>query len=654
MARVCFPGGRPLQLIAIDARENTVVVNESALREFEESLQASGVQKLAVVSVTGAYRTGKSLLLDLFLRILRYEEGACNGTGSAPPLAFRADGRETVPPWSAMPGMLEGSSPALSDGFRFVGGMDACTQGIWVWSKPFLRNAGGQQVGVVLMDTQGTFDSTLTRAQSATIFGLARLLSSRHIYNVQQQIQQDYLQNLSYFLNVVRAVARNLMGRGPGAELAGTKMFQSLDFVVRDWKHFHPGWTMEQCKEQMVNHLAHHTDPRRVRVKDAADVLQEMVCHTGCWCLPHPGPAVADAAWSGDIGAMNSSFLNFVDAYAKDAFGEDLSSKTTFGLELSPSSFGPVLRNYVGAFRTCELAATSLTQAVSSSVSLLAKEHALSRYSSRMEQEIRRSGSGLTDAALEDVHRRVLEDTRAEFRQNVFMCSAAAIWETWSNIEASIPVMKVRFVEMNRLQHERALLHLVPFVISALILFVLSRLVDVTLVWWTPSARHVSNILAAGLLMIVMYMSGVACLLYMECGFLSLCLALITLCNGVLKQAATIVHRLHMCVTFPRSRVSPSRPATPTIDSAVAANWNTPNMTGAPRMRISTNEHHIETCRQPVSRTGTSGNVPRVETRQQPLSGKRTFEDDMPVYTGTSSSMNSASSSTGVPKRRRQ
>lgn len=37
----------------------------------------------------------------------------------------------------------------------------------------------GRRVAVLLMDTQGAWDDTMTKAQSATIFGLTALLSSK-------------------------------------------------------------------------------------------------------------------------------------------------------------------------------------------------------------------------------------------------------------------------------------------------------------------------------------------------------------------------------------------------------------------------------------------------------------------------------------------
>merc|ERR1719199_2050888 len=78
--------------------------------------------------------------------------------------------------------------------------MDVCTEGIWVWSEPFLRIIDGKRVALLLMDTQGAWDSSMTKEQSATIFGLTAVLSSKQIYNVSMQVQEDKVENLTYFM----------------------------------------------------------------------------------------------------------------------------------------------------------------------------------------------------------------------------------------------------------------------------------------------------------------------------------------------------------------------------------------------------------------------------------------------------------------------
>jgi atlastin len=71
-----------------------------------------------------------------------------------------------------------------------------------MWKEPYYRTLPGpkgEQVAVLLMDTQGMFDSRLTQMLTACIFGLSTLISSHQIYNVQNRIQEDNLQHLALF-----------------------------------------------------------------------------------------------------------------------------------------------------------------------------------------------------------------------------------------------------------------------------------------------------------------------------------------------------------------------------------------------------------------------------------------------------------------------
>lgn len=46
-------------------------------------------------------------------------------------------------------------SEALEGGFQWKHGVERHTSGIWIWSKPFVRQLpDGTRVAVVLMDTQ--------------------------------------------------------------------------------------------------------------------------------------------------------------------------------------------------------------------------------------------------------------------------------------------------------------------------------------------------------------------------------------------------------------------------------------------------------------------------------------------------------------------
>ena len=103
--------------------------------------------------------------------------------------------------------ILEGSMSAKDDdepydGFSYKGGSDRNTEGIWLWSEPFVIPSSSVPEGricVLLMDTQGMFDCLTGQMLTTSIFGMSTLLSSYQIYNVEKRLQEDHLQNLALF-----------------------------------------------------------------------------------------------------------------------------------------------------------------------------------------------------------------------------------------------------------------------------------------------------------------------------------------------------------------------------------------------------------------------------------------------------------------------
>ena len=98
----------------------------------------------------------------------------------------------------------------MRSGFKWRGGLERMTTGMWLWSRPFVRRlpeaAGGGEVAVLLMDTQGLFDSETGQMLTTCIFGLSALMSSYLIFNVNRQVQEDHLQHLALFTEYGRRV----------------------------------------------------------------------------------------------------------------------------------------------------------------------------------------------------------------------------------------------------------------------------------------------------------------------------------------------------------------------------------------------------------------------------------------------------------------
>lgn len=200
-----------MQVISVAGDGATFALHETRL-DFVLTQVPPGM-RVAVVSVVGAFRTGKSFLLDVLLRYLRWSEAHPGADEADAWLSAASDeepleGNElsSAPDYSsttAAPG-------SARSGFKWRGGLERMTTGMWLWSRPFVRRlpeaAGGGEVAVLLMDTQGLFDSETGQMLTTCIFGLSALMSSYLIFNVNRQVQEDHLQHLALFTEYGRRV----------------------------------------------------------------------------------------------------------------------------------------------------------------------------------------------------------------------------------------------------------------------------------------------------------------------------------------------------------------------------------------------------------------------------------------------------------------
>ncbi|XP_069860024.1 atlastin-3 isoform X2 [Dipodomys merriami] len=270
-----FPADRSLQYIATgDAMENgkpgpvqvVLVHKEQHSFELEEKALASILLQehirdldVVVVSVAGAFRKGKSFILDFMLRYLysQKEGGHLNWLG---------DPEEPL------------------TGFSWRGGSDPETTGIQIWSEVFtLEKPGGKKVAVILMDTQGAFDSQSTVKDCATIFALSTMTSSVQIYNLSQNIQEDDLQQLQLFTEYGRLAMDEIF----------QKPFQTLMFLIRDWSFpyeynygLQGGMAFLEKRLQVKEHQ--HEEIQNVR-----NHIHSCFSDVTCFLLPHPGLQVA-------------------------------------------------------------------------------------------------------------------------------------------------------------------------------------------------------------------------------------------------------------------------------------------------------------------------------------------------------------------------
>eukprot|EP00490_Sorites_sp_Unknown_P025873 CAMPEP_0114641544 /NCGR_PEP_ID=MMETSP0191-20121206/2316_1 /TAXON_ID=126664 /ORGANISM="Sorites sp." /LENGTH=592 /DNA_ID=CAMNT_0001853597 /DNA_START=74 /DNA_END=1853 /DNA_ORIENTATION=+ len=329
----------PLKILELKPESSEVEILTENLQEICARLDACGASLVSVIAVMGTYRTGKSFLLDLLARYLKVkaaetakaeelentrQEALRAGLPAPPPAPPRSaasdtwrlgedDRKTTRPPDWVLQGnrerIHEGSKmDEMGSGFAWRPGKDKCTQGIWLWSTPFVfPDKDGRKIAVLLMDTQGAWDDTMTKAQSATIFGLTALLSSKLIYNIQNRVEEDKLENMDYITTFAQTVCEDLPGKDAP--------FGHLELLVRDWVNYEDGFSLAQCKEQMQEHLDDHLSETKVPedAKPRVARLKSTFRSIDAWGLPHPGLKVTKPTYTGEIKDIDTDFLHLLE-----------------------------------------------------------------------------------------------------------------------------------------------------------------------------------------------------------------------------------------------------------------------------------------------------------------------------------------------------
>jgi len=300
-----------------------LTLNERALARI---LLESGIEnkKVCVLSVVGGFRQGKSFLLDFFIRYLEN---------------------------SGKPGW-EGEDDAPLTGFTWRGGSKRETTGLWMWSDPFIVKLPktNEEIAIILLDTQGTFDTQSTMRENVTIFGLGTLISSMEIYNLMKQIREDDLQSLQLFTEYGILIGEGYLG----AE-ADIKPFQKLRFLVRDWydkeDHVH-GVTggLEYLDGVLKVFDAQHDDLKSVRLH-----IRECFEELDCYLMPHPGmEVVEDRKYDGRLSAVRQEFREHLLDLVQDTITNPVVKKVN-GNDVCASELYTYVITYMEMFKNDDL-----------------------------------------------------------------------------------------------------------------------------------------------------------------------------------------------------------------------------------------------------------------------------------------------------------
>ena len=245
---------------------------------------------------------------------------------------------------------MGGSNVPLT-GFSWKSGGTRDTTGIILWSDVFLStNEIGEKIAIVLMDTQGLFDSKTSPADNSRIFALGTLISSIQIFNLNDVIQENQLQYLQLATDYARLAAND------NQRTFKTKPFQKLLFLIRDWTYpDDEPYGFAGGNSYLSNNLKIEENQHE-SLKSVREYIFSSFEHISCCLLPFPGKAVTRSNYDGSWSKMDGDFKDELKILIETLLHPDvLVIKKINNHELTAADLRSYIDVYFRVFQSNEL-----------------------------------------------------------------------------------------------------------------------------------------------------------------------------------------------------------------------------------------------------------------------------------------------------------
>ncbi|TYZ62165.1 hypothetical protein PybrP1_009636 [[Pythium] brassicae (nom. inval.)] len=302
----------PIPLITFSENEDQLLVNEDAaalLRRIDGNV--------AVIAMAGLYRTGKSSMLNWLL------------------------GR--------------------SGGFRVGPTIERCTRGIWLWGQPQKRKmANGEDVWVLMLDTEGMGGLEASQQYDARIFSLATLLCSKLIYNSQGSVDEKAINGLSFIANLAKHIKVSSDAAGDADDddvMQFHNFFPSFLWVVRDFtlelvdEDGDPISSGEYLEKALADQARVPANMERNRIRA---MMKDFFRERDCVALVRPVHDEAQLQQVDQlaISELRPEFQAQLRELKQLVFGEGLKPKMLQNKPLNGSMFAGLLHAYVDAINS--------------------------------------------------------------------------------------------------------------------------------------------------------------------------------------------------------------------------------------------------------------------------------------------------------------
>ncbi|XP_069750164.1 atlastin-3-like isoform X2 [Narcine bancroftii] len=418
---------KSLQIIHFRKDDHSFALDEKALESIllQESIRDLNVM---VLSVAGAFRKGKSFLLDFMLRYLYKQKMG---------MTTNWMGRDDKP----------------LTGFSWRGGSDPNTNGIQMWTEVFVvQQPSGNQVAVLLLDTQGAFDSQSTVKDCATIFALSTMTSSVQVYNLTNNIQEDDLQHLQLFTEYGRLAM----------DETSMKPFQTLLFLVRDWSFpYEFPYGLEGGRNFLEKRLqvkAHQHEELQLVRRHIHSCFRKILC----FVMPHPGLKVStNPTFDGKLKDIEDEFKVHLQGLVQLLLSpENLVEKEIGGSKISCRNLLHYFKAYVKIFQGEDLPhPRSILEATAEANNRAAISAAKEYYQHAMEELCGGDKAYIMPSKLRERHLVYWETAVEKFRSRKKMGGPVLSLRYQQELEADLDEMLESYLKFNHSKNFFSLVH---------------------------------------------------------------------------------------------------------------------------------------------------------------------------------------------------
>ncbi|KAE8586494.1 hypothetical protein XENTR_v10021684 [Xenopus tropicalis] len=403
----------PVQVLVVKD-DHSFELDEAALNRILLS-EAVRDKEVVAVSVAGAFRKGKSFLMDFMLRYM-YKTDTVDWLG---------DYNEPL------------------SGFSWRGGSERETTGIQIWSEIFLvENPDGNKVAVLLMDTQGTFDSQSTLRDSATVFALSTMISSIQVYNLSQNVQEDDLQHLQLFTEYGRLAMEETF----------LKPFQSLIFLVRDWSFPYEFPYGSDGGNKFLEKRLKVSENQHEELQNVRKHIHSCFTNISCFLMPHPGLTVAtNPNFDGKLKEIDEEFIKNLKVFIPWLLSpENLDVKEISGNRITCRGLVEYFKAYIKIYQGEELPhPKSMLQATAEANNLAAVATAKDLYNKNMEEVCGGDRPFLAPTDLQQRHQHLKEEAVKLFRGVKKMGGEEFSRRYLQQLENEIDELYVQYIKHN-------------------------------------------------------------------------------------------------------------------------------------------------------------------------------------------------------------